>query len=626
MSTHPPVEQHRSVKRTEAEQVVIRFAGDSGDGIQVTGGQFTTTSALFGNDIASFPDFPAEIRAPRGTLPGVSGFQLQFASHDIFTAGDQLDGLIAFNPAALKVNLKDLRKNGILVVNEDEFAERDLVKAGYAKNPLEDGSLDGYRLFRIGITTLTRRALEGTGLPTKDMDRCRNFFALGVAYWLYNRPLEPTREWIRKKFKGEVAEANLTALKAGYAYCDATEQFHESYVVQPAHVAPGKYRNISGNSALALGLVAAGHQADTPIFYASYPITPASDILHELSTYRRFRVGTFQAEDEIAAATAAIGAAYAGALAVTGTSGPGLALKMEAINLAVMAELPLVIVDVQRGGPSTGLPTKTEQADLLQALYGRNSESPIAVLAPRTPGDCFHVAFEACRLAVKYMTPVIVLSDGYLANGAEPWPVPSAADLPGIPVTHPTDPATFRPYLRNKTTLARPWSVPGTPGLEHRIGGIEKADVTGNISYDPANHHHMVMTRQAKVDGIAREIPPTEVHGDPNGGDLLVLGWGSTYGALTSGVNRARKLGLSVSSVHVRHLNPLPPDLGDVCGRFRKVLVPELNLGQLRMLVRARFLVDAVGLNKVQGQPFTAGEVLEAIQSHAGVLRKEATA
>jgi 2-oxoglutarate ferredoxin oxidoreductase subunit alpha len=614
MSTQAQAVSTRPVNVVPAEQVVIRFAGDSGDGIQVTGGQFTTTSALVGNDIASFPDFPAEIRAPRGTLPGVSGFQLQFASHDIYTAGDTLDGLIAFNPAALKVNLKDLKLNGILIVNSDEFAERDLVKAGYTANPLEDSTLTGYRLFKVPITTLTRRALEGTGLSSKDADRCRNFFALGMAYWLYERPLEPTEDWIRKKFKGEIATANNVALKAGYAYCDATEAFVERYVVGPAPVAPGKYRNINGNSATAIGLVAAAQRADKPLFYASYPITPASDILHELSTYRRFRVGTFQAEDEIAAVTAAIGAAYAGSLAVTGTSGPGLALKMEAINLAVMTELPLVIIDVQRGGPSTGLPTKTEQADLLQAMYGRNSESPVCVIAARTPGDCFYAAVEACRIAVTYMTPVILLTDGYLANGAEPWLVPRVDALPRITVRHPADPSTFKPYLRDERTLARPWALPGTPGLEHRIGGLEKSDVTGNISYDPANHHHMVTTRQAKIDRIARELPPTEVNGAPEG-DLLVIGWGSTHGAITSATNHARRKGLSVSNVHLRHLNPLPQDLGDIIGRFGQVLVPELNLGQLRMLLRARYLVDAIGLDKVAGQPFTRTEVLQSIES-----------
>jgi len=604
----------REIKTTEASAVVVRFAGDSGDGIQVTGNQFLTTSAVLGNDIASFPDFPAEIRAPRGTLPGVSGFQLQFASEDIFTAGDTLDGLVAFNPAALKVNIKDLKPNGVLILNEEEFAERDLVKAGYAKNPLEDGSLAKFSVFKVPITTLTRRALEGTGLSSKETDRSRNFFALGMTYWLYNRPMANTETWISKKFKGEVAQANMTALRAGYAYCEATEAFHERYVVPPAKAQPGKYRNISGNSALAMGLVAAATRADKPMFYGSYPITPASDILHELSTYRRFRVTTFQAEDEIAAVASAIGASYAGNLAVTGTSGPGLALKMEAINLAIMTELPLVIVDVQRGGPSTGLPTKTEQADLLQALFGRNSDSPLCILAPRTPGDCFHVAFEACRIAMTHMTPVIILSDGYLANGAEPWQVPKVEDLPPIEIHHPTEPEGFAPYRRDERTLARSWAIPGTPGLQHRIGGIEKQDVTGNISYDPENHEHMVRTRQAKVDGIAAEIPPTQVHGAPSG-DVLVVGWGSTYGAITAAVNACQAKGLSVSSVHVRHLNPLPADLGDVMKRFRRVLVAELNLGQLRMLLRARWLVDAVGLNKVQGRPFTRAEMQERIES-----------
>lgn len=609
--TSPP----RDVRHVQTAEAVIRFAGDSGDGIQITGNQFTSTSAAFGNDIASFPDFPAEIRAPRGTLPGVSGFQLHFASHDIYTPGDDVDALVAFNPAALRVNVGDLRPNGVLIVNSDDFGERDLAKAGYAENPLEDGSLGGFRLFAVPITTLTRRALEGSELSAKEVDRCKNFFALGMAYWLYERPLGPTQAWIDEKFakKPAIAAANQVALKAGHAYCDATEVFQERYEVPAAVVAPGKYRHVDGNSALAMGLVAASVQAETPLFYGSYPITPASDILHALSAHRHFGVTTFQAEDEIAAVTASIGASFAGHIGVTGTSGPGLALKMEAIGLAVMAELPLVVVCVQRGGPSTGLPTKTEQADLLFSLFGRNSESPVGVVAPRTPGDCFHAAFEATEAAIRHLMPVIVLSDGYLANGAEPWLIPEAETLPKIRVTHPADPEGFQPYRRDPETLARPWAIPGTPGLEHRLGGLEKADVTGHVSYDPENHEQMCRLRQAKVDRIARFLPPTEIDGDAEGGDVLVVGWGSTHGAITSAVHDARRRGQSVSAVHLRWLNPLPTDLGDVLGRFRRVLVPELNHGQLRLLLRARYLIDAVGLNKVQGRPFTRTEITDAI-------------
>jgi 2-oxoglutarate ferredoxin oxidoreductase subunit alpha len=611
--------------------VVIRFAGDSGDGIQLTGSQFTTTAALLGNDIASLPDFPAEIRAPRGTLAGVSGYQLHFASGDIFTPGDSLDCLVAFNPAALKANVADLEPNGVLIVNSDEFGDRDLQKAGYESSPLEGHSLDAYRLFPVAVTTLVRKALHESPLTAKEKDRCRNFFALGMAYWLYDRSPEATNEWIRLKFakRPDVVEANQTALKAGYAYCEATEAFTERYHVAPAEVRPGTYRNVSGNSALALGLVAAARQAGKPLFYGSYPITPASDVLHELSAHRRFNVATFQAEDEIAAVASAIGASFAGHLAVTGTSGPGIALKSEAIGLAVMAELPLVVLDVQRGGPSTGLPTKTEQADLLQALFGRNGESPVAILAPQTPGDCFWVAYEACRLAMTYMTPVFVLSDGYLANGSEPWPVPEVADLPPIDVRHPapiTDGSEFRPYLRDPETLARPWALPGTAGLEHRLGGLEKADVTGHVSYDPDNHDHMIKVRQAKIEGMAREIPPIEVHGEASG-EVLVVGWGSTWGALRSAVRQACAQGLSVGHVHLRHLNPLPADLGEVLGRFRRVLVPEINLGQLRMLLRARYLVDAVGLNLVRGKPYSRQQVLEAIEAlHRGEAAEESRA
>ncbi len=608
-----------SIAPTTAESIVIRFAGDSGDGIQLTGTQFTTTAALLGNDISSLPDFPAEIRAPRGTLAGVSGYQLQFSSGDIFTPGDGLDCLVAFNPAALKANLEDLVPNGVLIVNADEFGDRDLQKAGYEKNPLEDGSLDGYRLFSVEITTLVRRALDESGLSSKEKDRCRNFFALGMAYWLYDRSTETTNEWIQKKFakRPDVVDANRTALKAGYAYCDATEAFNERYAVGPAEVKAGTYRNVSGNSALALGLVAAGNKSGKPIFYGSYPITPASDVLHELASLRHFNVTTFQAEDEIAAVASAIGAAFAGNLAVTGTSGPGVALKAEAINLALMVELPLVIVNVQRGGPSTGLPTKTEQSDLLQAMYGRNGESPCVVLAAQTPGDCFWTAYEACRIAMKYMTPVFVLSDGYLANGAEPWPVPNAAELPPIEVHHPdgrSDGSEFLAFERDPETLARPWALPGTEGLEHRLGGIEKAPDTGHVSYDAKNHDRMCRVRAAKVEAVAAELPPTEVFGDDSG-DLLVLGWGSTWGALRSAVRHSRADGQKVSHVHLRHINPMPRDLGDILARFDRVLVPEMNLGQLSVLLRARYLVNTIGLNQVRGKPFTRKDVRAGIDA-----------
>ncbi|MEM7248742.1 MAG: 2-oxoacid:acceptor oxidoreductase subunit alpha [Acidobacteriota bacterium] len=601
---------------TSLSRVTLRFAGDSGDGIQVTGSQFTSTSALAGNDIASLPDFPAEIRAPRGTLAGVSGFQLQFSAEDIFTPGDLLDALVAFNPAALKANLEDLKTGGVLIVNVDEFGDRDLTKAGYEANPLEDASLSGYRLFKVPITTLTRRALEELELPTKSVDLCRNFFALGMAYWLYERDPEPTRQWISTKFakKPKVVEANHLALKAGIAYCDATEAFQERYVVAPAEVKPGKYRNVNGNAALAMGLVAAAERSGKKLFYGSYPITPASDILHELSACRHFGVTTFQAEDEIAAVAAAIGASFAGNLGVTGTSGPGMALKAEAMGLAVTAELPLVIVDIQRGGPSTGLPTKTEQADLLQALYGRNSESPVAILAPATPADCFHLAYEACRLSMQHVVPVVLLSDGYLANGAEPWLIPKVEELPDIDIQHPGPEAAeggFHPYARDEK-LARPWAIPGVAGLEHRIGGIEKANVTGHVNYDPNNHHEMCLLRQEKVDRMVDQVPATELYGDAEG-ELLVLGWGSTWGALRSAVMQAQDEGQKVSHAHVRSLSPLPADLGDLLGAFERVLIPEINLGQLSMLVRARFLIDAFGLNEVRGKPYTSTRVYQAI-------------
>ena len=602
-------------RRETVEQAVIRFCGDSGDGMQITGSQFTNTAALFGNDLATFPDFPAEIRAPAGTLPGVSGFQVNFSSRDVYTPGDTVDVLVAMNPAALKMNVADLKPGGILIVNVDNFKETDLKKAQATTNPLEDHSLDGYRLFPVDLTKLTRAALRDLGLDAKSMDRCKNFFALGMCYWLYNRPMDATYKWLDDKFKGKpvLAEANKIAMKAGYAYCDATEAFQVRYEVPPAKLAPGVYRNISGNTALALGFIAAAQQAGLKLFQGSYPITPASDILHELSMYKEFGVMTFQAEDEIAAITSVIGAAYGGALGVTTTSGPGMALKTEAMGLAIATELPLVICDIQRGGPSTGLPTKTEQADLLQALFGRNSEAPIPVLAACTPGDCFWVALEASRIAVKYMVPVIVLSDGYLANGAEPWKIPSLDELPRFPVKFRTDPDGFMPYTRHPETLARPWAVPGTPGLEHRIGGLEKQDVTGNVNYEPLNHERMVRLRAAKVEAIVKDVPDLVPAGDPDG-DLLLVGWGSTYGAITAALAAQRAKGRRIGHVHLRWLNPLPKNLGEVLKRYKKVVVPEMNMGQLLWLLRAKYLVDAEGFNKIQGKPFKQSEIEAKIE------------
>jgi 2-oxoglutarate ferredoxin oxidoreductase subunit alpha len=608
-----------SRKQETLKGAVIRFCGDSGDGMQITGSQFTNTAAVFGNDLATFPDFPAEIRAPAGTLPGVSGFQLNFASTDVFTPGDSVDVLIAMNPAALKMNVADLKTNGILIVNTDNFKDVDLKKAQMTSNPLEDKTLDGYRLFAVELTKLTRAALRELGMDAKSMDRCKNFFALGMCYWLYSRPMDTTFKWLDEKFghKPLLAEANKRAMKAGYAFCDATEAFQVRYEIPPARLSPGLYRNISGNTALALGFVAASRQAGLPLFLGSYPITPASDILHELSMYKEFGVLTFQAEDEIAAVTSAIGAAYAGCLALTTTSGPGMALKTEAMGLAVATELPLVICDIQRGGPSTGLPTKTEQADLLQALFGRNSEAPIPVIAASTPGDCFWVAIEASRIATKYMVPVIVLSDGYLANGAEPWKIPTVAELPDFKVTLRTAREGFQPYSRDENTLARPWAVPGTPGLEHRIGGLEKQDGSGNVNYEPLNHEHMIHLRAAKVDGIARDIPDVTVAGDPEG-DLLIVGWGSTYGSITAALRTAREKGLRVGHAHLRHLNPLPRNLGQVLKRYRKVVVPEMNLGQLVLVLRARYLVDAISFTKVQGKPFKQAEIEAKIEELIG--------
>ena len=605
-------------KREVIDRAVIRFAGDSGDGMQVTGSQFTNTVALYGNDIATFPDFPAEIRAPAGTLPGVSGYQLHFSSNEIFTPGDAVDVLIAMNPAALKTNIADLKANGILIVNSDAFAENDLRKAQMTSNPLEDHSLDKFRLFSVGLERLTKTALEHLGMDAKSISRCKNFFALGMCYWLYNRSMDSTVRWIEAKFskKPLLVEANKLAMKAGYAYCEATEAFQISYEIPPAKLAPGLYRNMSGNQALALGFVAASQKSGLRLFQGSYPITPASDILHELSQYKDFGVITFQAEDEIAAITSAIGAAYAGALAITTTSGPGMALKTEAMGLAVAVEIPLVICDIQRGGPSTGLPTKTEQADLLQAMFGRNSEAPIPVIAASTPSDCFWAALEASRIAVKYMVPVIILSDGYLANGAEPWRIPEVSELPEIPVKFETNPVDFKPYRRDPLTLARPWAVPGTPGLEHRIGGLEKQDVSGNINYEPLNHEKMVRLRAAKVEAITQDIPLVEPEGDPDG-DLLIVAWGSTHGSITAAVKAQRqKLAgrKRIGHLHLRYLNPLPPNVGEILSRYKKVLVPELNMGQLSWLLRAKFLVDAIGLNKIQGRPFKQSELEQKIE------------
>ncbi len=618
MSTAPLEDQaapHHQLE--ELETVTIRFAGDSGDGMQLTGTQFTATSAIIGNDISTLPDFPAEIRAPSGSLPGVSGYQLNFSSRDIRTPGDEPDVLVAMNPAALKVNIKDLAPGGILVVNTDAFVEANLKKAGFEKNPLEDGSLSGYRVFKLPITKLTLGALDELKLPHKQLERCKNFYALGLMYWLFDRPLKPTLDWIDEKFAKmpEVGQANKLAVRAGYNYADTTEIFTTHYHVGKAKIKPGKYRNIMGNEATALGFVTASQLSGLPLFYGSYPITPASDILHELSRHKNFGVKTFQAEDEIAAIGAAIGAAFVGNLGLTGTSGPGLALKSEFIGLAVMTELPIVIVNVQRGGPSTGLPTKTEQADLLQAMFGRNGECPVAIVAPATPADCFHMAIEACRIALTYMAPVLYLSDGYLGNGSEPWEIPSVESLPKIDVKFRTDPKGFYPYLRDERTLARPWAIPGTPGLEHRIGGLEKQHITGNVNYDPDNHDFMVRLRAEKVARIAQDIPPVEVFGQPEG-KVLALGWGSTYGSITTAVEQLQSKGASVSSAHLRYLNPFPRNLGEVLSRFETVLVPELNLGQLALLVRAKYLVDAISFSKVKGKPFKVSELVDKIREY----------
>jgi len=605
------------------DRVVIRFAGDSGDGMQLTGDRFTSETAAFGNDLSTLPNFPAEIRAPAGTLPGVSSFQLHFADHDIMTPGDAPDVLVAMNPAALKANLADLPAGKDLIVDTHEFTKRNLLKVGYAASPLDDGSLSSWRVHPVDLTGLTVEAVKEFGLSRKEAGRAKNMFALGLLSWLYHRPIEGTVRFLEEKFakRPDIRDANVVAVRAGWNYGETTEDFSVSYEVKPAPLPAGRYRNISGNLALSYGLIAASRRTGLPLYLGSYPITPASDILHELSKHKRFGVRTFQAEDEIAGIGAALGAAFGGALGVTTTSGPGVALKSETIGLAVSLELPLIIVDVQRGGPSTGLPTKTEQSDLLQAMFGRNGESPVPIVAPRSPSDCFDAAIEAVRIATTYRTPVFLLSDGSLANGSEPWRVPDSADLPDLRVQFATShnhtgadgTTAFWPYVRDPETLARPWAVPGTPGLEHRIGGIEKADGIGTISYDPANHDRMVRLRQAKIDGIAAGLSPLEVD-DPHGdASVLVLGWGSTYGPIGAACRRVRETGRSVAQAHLRHLNPFPPGTGEALRRYDKVVVPEMNLGQLAMLLRARFLVDAISHNQVRGLPFKAEEL-------AGVL------
>ncbi|TWU29289.1 2-oxoacid:acceptor oxidoreductase subunit alpha [Bythopirellula polymerisocia] len=600
-------------------EATVRFCGDSGDGMQLAGTQFTNTSALLGNDVATFPDFPAEIRAPRGTKAGVSGFQIHFSSTEIFTPGDTVDALVAMNPAALVTNLADLRDGGILLVNKDAFDKKGLEQAGYATDPLEDGSLEKYKMHSVEMTKLTRLAVEGLGLSQKEADRCRNFFAMGLVFWLYDRSLEPTLRFIESKFGKlpSVAQANTNALKAGFNYGETVEAINTQYHVGPAKLKPGTYRNIEGNLALAWGLLAAARLSNKRLFLGAYPITPASDVLHYLSNYKNFDVLTFQAEDEIAAVTSAIGAAFAGEMAVTASSGPGIALKGEALGLAVMTELPMLVINVQRGGPSTGLPTKTEQADLNQALFGRNGECPMPIIAARSPGDCFYVAQEAWRIATRFMLPVFVLTDGYIANGSEPWQIPNVSDLPRIDINHPiANGEEFQPYARDER-LARPWAIPGTPGLEHRIGGLEKANITGNVSYDPINHEKMCLLRQQKVDNIADDIPLQELDG-PDSGDLLVLSWGGTYGSCATAVHTAQKSGQKVSHCHLRYLNPFPKNFEKILHSFDKILIPELNLGQLNAVIRAKFLIDTVGLNKVQGKPFSVIEIVNKINSLLG--------
>ncbi len=600
------------------DHVVIRFAGDSGDGMQIIGSQFTNTTALLGNDLATFPDFPAEIRAPAGTLAGVSGFQLHFANHDIFTPGDSPEALVAMNPAALKANIDDLKPGGLVIVNQEKFIDREFEKCGLTSNPLDDGSLSSFRVVPVDLARQTRDAVEGLGLSGKETERCKNFYALGITYWLYSRPMETTERWINSKFKEPYREANLRALRAGYNYAETVELFHERFEVAPMKQAPGVYRNIMGNEATALGLVVGASKAGLTLFLGSYPITPASDILHYLAALKSYGVCTFQAEDEIAAITSAIGASFGGSLGLTTTSGPGMALKTEAMGLAVMTELPLVVINIQRGGPSTGLPTKTEQSDLLQAVYGRNGECPIPVIAASTPSDCFEMAVEAVRIAATYMTPVILLTDGYLANGSEPWRVPNVDDIEAFPVTFHTEVEGFKAYARNPETLARPWVRPGTPGLEHRIGGLEKQEGTGNVSYDAVNHENMVKTRAAKVAGV--KVPDLQVHGDEGG--LLVVGWGSTYGAIRVAVDQARRSGIRVGHAHIRYIHPLPGNIHEVLKRYDRVIVPEMNLGQLVKLLRDLTLIDCVSVPKIKGQAFKVSEVLTAISHYQVVEAK----
>ena len=607
----------------ELSRIIIRFAGDSGDGMQLTGERFTNASALFGNDLATLPEFPAEIRAPQGTLAGVSAFQVQVSDHDITTPGDAPNVLIAMNPAALKKEISKLEIGGTVIVNKDTFEERNLAKAGYTENPLETGELSNYSLFEVPMTSMTKEVCkEIEGIKPRDAERSKNFFALGLVSWLYQRPLEPTLDWIEKKFgkTPNVVQANNAAFKAGHAYGETTEAFAYTYEVKPAALEAGTYTNINGNTALSWGLVAAGKLSDLPVFLGSYPITPASDILHELAKHKNFGVATFQAEDEIAAVASSVGAAFGGALAVTTTSGPGIALKGEALGLAINLELPLVVIDIQRGGPSTGLPTKTEASDLLMAMYGRHGEAPMPVIAPYSPGHCFHAAIEAARLALKYRTPVMLLSDGYLANGSEPWKLPDVDSLPIINTIFTTEPnhvdedgnEHFWPYKRDPETLARAWAVPGTPGLMHRIGGIEKEDGTGNISYDPLNHQYMTDIRQAKVENIASDIPLTWVEGDEDA-EVLLVGWGSTWGAITSAAKQARDQGYKIAHAHLIHISPFPSDLGDVLSRYKTVICPEMNMGQLSKLLRAEFLVDVKSVNKVEGQPFATSELVDVI-------------
>jgi len=597
------------------DEVTIRFAGDSGDGMQLTGTQFTNTTAILGNDLSTLPDYPAEIRAPAGTLFGVSGFQIHFGSTEIHTPGDHCDVLVAMNPAALKVNLSSLILGGSIIVNTDGFNDRNLKLAGYAQNPLKDGSLEKYTVHEVDISKLTALALQDLNISSKFVDRSKNFFALGMMYWMYGRPLETTIEWLKVKFKNkpDILEANTRVLKAGWNFSETTEIFSVRYDVAPAKLTPGRYRNITGNQAVAWGFMAAAKKANMQLFLGSYPITPASDILHELSLYKSHGVKTFQAEDEIAGITSAIGASFGGALGITTTSGPGVALKTEAIGLAVMVELPLVICNVQRGGPSTGLPTKTEQADLLQALYGRNGEAPVPVIAASTPSDCFDATFEACRIALKYMTPVLLLTDGYLANGSEPWLIPDFDKMPDISPKFVTNPEGFMPYARDEATLSRPWAIPGTPGLEHRIGGLEKQNITGNVNYEPDNHDLMIHLRAEKIQRIANDIPLAKVDGEPQG-ELLVVGWGGTYGAIRTAVERQQKKGNSVSHLHLRYLNPLPKNLGEILSKFKQILVPEINLGQLVKVLRSEFLVPAKGFNRVRGLPFRSVELEKVIE------------